>query len=321
MANILHVERAANKITLGTTGTTINVASHTASLSLGLDASKNLESVDLSAIYQPLDAVLTDLAALSVVADNEFIVGTGAGTYAHENPATAATSMGLGTGDSVTFAGLTLTNATAIEFTGGTRKWISRLATDYLSFVPRNDGDDNWDWNRQLKLDGSTGFVAIGNVIPKTKLTIVGTLTLKEQATADADTISYGQIWVKNDDPNTLWFTDDDGTDYAISPKILTVTASAGNTNVSGVSTVLINSSGVGNNIDITGFASGVIGQVIYVTIIDHTNTVSMKHNDGGGTQKLMMHDSSDEALTDLGGWIFTFDGTYWYDISHAKHV
>lgn len=46
--------------------------------------------------FQAQDAVLDDLSALAVVADNEFIVGTGAGTYAHENPATARTSMGLG---------------------------------------------------------------------------------------------------------------------------------------------------------------------------------------------------------------------------------
>lgn len=45
---------------------------------------------------QAQDDVLDDLSALSVVADNEFIVGTGAGTYAHESGATARTSLGLG---------------------------------------------------------------------------------------------------------------------------------------------------------------------------------------------------------------------------------
>ena len=50
------------------------------------------------ATYQPLDDILTDLAALTAVADNEFIVGTGAGTYAHESGATARTSMGVGAG-------------------------------------------------------------------------------------------------------------------------------------------------------------------------------------------------------------------------------
>jgi hypothetical protein len=35
-----------------------------------------------------------------------------------------------------------------------------------------------------------------------------------EQAAADTDVDSYGQLWVKNDAPNTLWFTDDDGGDF-----------------------------------------------------------------------------------------------------------
>ncbi len=40
-----------------------------------------------------------------------------------------------------------------------------------------------------------------------------GTLTMKEQAAASGDTEAYGQLWVKSDAPNTLYFTDDDGTD------------------------------------------------------------------------------------------------------------
>jgi len=54
-------------------------------------------NLEIGTDVQAYDAVLDDLAALAVVADNEFIVGTGAGTYAHENPATARTSLGLGT--------------------------------------------------------------------------------------------------------------------------------------------------------------------------------------------------------------------------------
>jgi hypothetical protein len=49
---------------------------------------------------QAEDAVLTDLSALSAVADNEVIVGTGAGTYAHESGATLLSSIGaLASGD------------------------------------------------------------------------------------------------------------------------------------------------------------------------------------------------------------------------------
>lgn len=53
--------------------------------------------VAIGSDVQAHDAVLDDLAALAVVADNEFVVGAGAGTYAHESGATARTSLGLGT--------------------------------------------------------------------------------------------------------------------------------------------------------------------------------------------------------------------------------
>ncbi len=50
MAKIFDINRPNNKITLGTVDTTINIASHTASLLLSLDASKDLKSVtDLTA--------------------------------------------------------------------------------------------------------------------------------------------------------------------------------------------------------------------------------------------------------------------------------
>jgi hypothetical protein len=56
------------------------------------------------------------------------------------------------------------------------------------------------------------GLVGVG-ATPVTKLTVEGSVTLKEQAAADSDTAAYGQIWVKTGTPNTLWFTDDAGTD------------------------------------------------------------------------------------------------------------
>jgi hypothetical protein len=47
--------------------------------------------------------------------------------------------------------------------------------------------------------------------------TIESGIYLGEQAAALADITAYGQIWVKNDTPNTLWFTDDTGVDYKLS--------------------------------------------------------------------------------------------------------
>jgi hypothetical protein len=61
--------------------------------------------------------------------------------------------------------------------------------------------------------------VGIGTTNPNQKLTVEGTMSLKEQASADADTSGYGQIWVKSGTPNELWFTDDAGTDISITEK------------------------------------------------------------------------------------------------------
>lgn len=41
-------------------------------------------------------------------------------------------------------------------------------------------------------------------------------LKIAEQAAAPADTAGFGQVWVQNTTPNTLWFTDDAGTDHQL---------------------------------------------------------------------------------------------------------
>ena len=62
------------------------------------------------------------------------------------------------------------------------------------------------------------GRVNIGpSKSPKTLLTVEGTITLKEQASADGDTAAYGQDWVKTATPCERWFTDDTGIDYQLS--------------------------------------------------------------------------------------------------------
>jgi len=80
MANIFHIERAANKITLGTTGTTINIASHTASRLLALDASKDLEVKAIGTDVQAYHANLASLAGLTYAAA-AFVKMTGANTF------------------------------------------------------------------------------------------------------------------------------------------------------------------------------------------------------------------------------------------------
>ena len=65
-----------------------------------------------------VNGVLEDLNTLGAAsADGEFIVATGAGAFAYESGATARTSMGLGTGDSPQFTGLTLTGDLTVQGT------------------------------------------------------------------------------------------------------------------------------------------------------------------------------------------------------------
>lgn len=43
-----------------------------------------------------------------------------------------------------------------------------------------------------------------------------GSILMAEKAAGIADQAGYGQVWVKNDTPNTLWYTDDAGTDWQL---------------------------------------------------------------------------------------------------------
>ncbi len=56
-----------------------------------------------------------------------------------------------------------------------------------------------------VSVDAANDKVGIGTTSPKTKLTVEGTVTLKEQANAESDTAAYGQLWVKSNSPNALY--------------------------------------------------------------------------------------------------------------------
>jgi len=80
-----------------------------------------------------------------------------------------------------------------------------------IDFRHRGSSDDYL-----LTSDAGLDRVGIGIASPKTKLTVEGAITLKEQATADGDTAAYGQIWTKTATPNELYFTNDAGNDIQL---------------------------------------------------------------------------------------------------------
>ena len=65
---------------------------------------------------------------------------------------------------------------------------------------------------------GSAAVMAITNPSGETnpQVTIAGSLTIQERASAPDDNAGYGQLWVKSDGDGELYFTDDNGTDIQL---------------------------------------------------------------------------------------------------------
>jgi len=104
----------------------------------------------------------------------------------------------------------------------------------------------------------------------------------------------------------------------AINSATLTVTSSADNTDVSGVNTMWVTTTG--GAVVLGGLTGGVDGQVLYVVRKDTTNDLTLENAEGAGDQDFIMHQSADEVI-DAGGAVLMCDGSDWYDISHARHV
>jgi len=68
--------------------------------------------------------------------------------------------------------------------------------------------------SNKLPFKVSPGTATDMCVIDSTGIRTIESIYLQEQASANADTAAYGQIWVKDDDPNRPRFTDGDGTDF-----------------------------------------------------------------------------------------------------------
>ena len=145
---------------------------------------------------QAYDAQLADIAALSPT-DGNIIVGDGS-NFVLESGATARTSLGLGTGDSPTFAGLTLTGDLALGGTNGTDgNTITGLNTptsDYQAatkkYVDDNVGAGSITQN--IGADSGSGTVSLGSQT----LTISGTAN-EIETSASGQTITVGLV----DDP------------------------------------------------------------------------------------------------------------------------
>jgi len=129
------------------------------------------------------------------------------------------------------------------------------------------------DYDEQtLFINTSSNKVAIGTNAPVTDLTIDGTLTLKEQADADADTAAYGQIWVNTATPNELYFTTDAGNDIQITSGSALAAPPGGST-----TQVQYNNSGAFAGHSGLVYASG--SGTLSATILTETSDKTQKEN------------------------------------------
>ena len=68
----------------------------------------------------------------------------------------------------------------------------------------------------RIRTIDAAGATAHLDIIPDGDLRLQSSVKVKEQASADADSSTYGQLWVKNTTPNELYFTTDAGDDIQI---------------------------------------------------------------------------------------------------------
>lgn len=151
-------------------------------------------------------------------------------------------------------------------------------------------------------------------------------ITLGDSATGDNDYYfyfstdgSYTTEYFKWDDGNTEYMLSDDidingavDADKYISA-VTNVTSSSDAIDVSGVS--IVKAITYGGHITIGGFSGGETGQIIFLISLD-ANGVTIENDEATGTQKILTATNADMVITNQGGFVFAFDGTYWRMIS-----
>jgi len=182
------------------------------------------------------------------------------------------------------------------------------LNGDYFSIT--DSGDGNKDRVRIGDGSGDGAYFALYNDASE--------LTTLLRSYTSGDVQGYflaGNIGIGMTDPHSKLEV---GGAISSATKTFSTTGPTNNVDVSGVNTLFVNTAS--NNVTIGGFAGGVAGQYLQIVKTSYLNELTLEHNEGGGSQDLMMHQEADEII-DAGGVLMVCDGTDWWDVSHAKHV
>ena len=166
-----------------------------------------------------VDGVLEDLDTLGAAAsDGQFIVATGAGTFGYESTTVARTSLGVGTGDSPSFAGLTSTDDIILDGSGDsiyntfvTGMFGTGWSIDYGAngssleidnIVVRNTLRTHIFQKDTVKASNGALYISDSGVINSfTGTTGTGTVSFKDDKSATF--VSGSTLWYKDAHPDT----------------------------------------------------------------------------------------------------------------------
>ncbi len=105
------------------------------------------------------------------------------------------------------------------RYDSGNRAYISLTSAGQLTLSQQTTTSPNGvyvDAAGDITLDSATANIEIHSGGAKVCYFNGGNLYIKESSDADDDEAAYGQLWVHNDTPNTLWFTTDAGDDIQL---------------------------------------------------------------------------------------------------------
>ncbi len=272
---------------------------------------------ELDALYE---AELDDSAGLLAALDDE----TGSGVAVFSTSPSLVTPI-LGTITSGVGTALTALNGEniqddtidedAFQFGTGTDDFsASDLPDEDLGDVSITSGVYSVDDNSLGMTDiaaADYGDVSVG---------ADGTVTLDadvvsadEMANADHGDVSWSSgvasVEAMSDDPVL------DGS-FAFGTAVFSYGTSAGQdaVDVDNVNVAFIDATSFGQTIG--GFTNGVSGQVLYITVKNAAETVTLEHNEGAGNQDLLLDGEGDVTLNVYEGVTLVCDGTDWYEIN-----
>lgn len=180
-------------------------------------------------------------------------------------------------------------------------------------------------WTDSSTLEGDTNFQWDG-----TSMTIGGGIIMLEAADhSGTPAATYGEWWIKNDAPNTAYFTDDAGTDWLLNlfdgtrltpPGFYNLGAATELTIVTGAITATqsyhtVDTEADAATDDLDTISGGAEGDVLVVRAIDSARTVSV--TEAGNillTATPFALDNVEDTLTLLN------DGTNWMEISRSDN-